>query len=75
MIAHMNADHGDAMRDYCRLYGVDPGDTQPRMSAVDADGADLMLGKRLLRIRFDTPATTSDAVRKALVDLARRGRT
>lgn len=74
MIAHMNADHADAMRDYCRLYGIDPGDAQPRMSAIDGDGCDLMLGKRLLRIGFDTPATTADAVRKALVDLARRAR-
>lgn len=74
MVAHMNADHADAMRDYCRLYGIDPGSAQPRMSAIDADGCDLMLDRRLLRIGFEAPATTPDAVRKALVDLARRAR-
>ncbi|MFC4251656.1 HugZ family protein [Sinimarinibacterium flocculans] len=74
MVAHMNADHADAMRDYCRLYGIDPGSARPRMSAIDADGCDLMLDKHLLRIGFEAPATTPDAVRKALVDLARRAR-
>lgn len=74
MIAHMNADHVDAMRDYCRHFGVDPGDTVPRLTAVDGEGFDLMLGKRLLRIDFDTPVATAADVRAAMVALARRAR-
>jgi putative heme iron utilization protein len=74
MINHMNADHVDAMRDYCRLFGVAPGKDAPRMSGVDADGFDLMLDKRLLRIDFDTPVSTGGEVRAAMVELARRAR-
>lgn len=74
MIAHMNADHVDAMRDYCRLQGVDPGASVPRLAAVDGEGFDLMLDKRLLRIDFDTPVATAAEVRAAMVALARRAR-
>ncbi len=74
MVSHMNNDHADAIRDYCRLYGESVGDEGVRMSAVDSDGFDLMLGKRLLRIDFETPVSRADEVRKALVDLARRAR-
>ena len=75
MIEHMNADHVDAMRDYCRLFGFDPGATVPRMSAVDGEGFDLMLDKRLLRIDFETPVASTGEVRAAMVALARRART
>ncbi len=74
MIAHMNGDHVDAMRDYCRLHGVDAGDAAPRMAAIDSEGFDLMLEKRLLRIPFDAPVKTAEEVRKAMVALARRAR-
>lgn len=75
MIAHMNADHIDAMRDYCRMADVDPGSSTPRMSAIDAEGFDLMLDKTLLRIAFETPVSTADEVRKAMVAMVRRART
>lgn len=74
MIDHMNADHLDAMRDYCRLYGVDPGDQAPRMSAIDGEGFDLMIGKRLLRIPFDQALRTATEVRQAMVALVKRAR-
>ncbi len=74
MIAHMNADHVDAMRDYCRMAGVEIGNTQPRMSAIDAEGFDLMLGKALLRIPFEAPVRTPDEVRKAMVAMVRQAR-
>ncbi len=75
MIEHMNADHVPAMTDYCRLYGLDPAGQTPRLSAIDSEGFDLMLGKRLLRIAFDAPAATPAAVRATMVALARRART
>jgi len=75
MIAHMNADHGDALRNYCRLYGVEPGEATPRLAGIDGEGFDLMLGSRLLRIDFETPVATAEEVRAAMVALARRAQT
>lgn len=74
MIAHMNADHADAMVGYCRLLGVEPKGAKPFLAGVDAEGFDLMLGKRLLRIGFDTPVSSPEDVRKAAVALAQRAR-
>ncbi|MDT0498702.1 DUF2470 domain-containing protein [Algiphilus sp. W345] len=74
MIRHMNADHVEAMRDYCGLAGVDCGNESPRMSGVDANGFELFIGKRMLRFDFETPASTPVEVRQALVALAKRAR-
>ncbi|HEY1076800.1 MAG TPA: DUF2470 domain-containing protein [Fontimonas sp.] len=74
MIAHMNADHVDAMRDYCRMAGIDAGNVTPRMSAIDAEGFDLMLDKSLLRIPFEAEVGSADEVRKAMVAMVRRAR-
>jgi heme iron utilization protein len=74
MVAHMNADHADAVRDYCRLQGVATDGQAPQLSAIDAEGFDVMLDKRLLRIDFDTPVAAPGDVRKAMVELARRAR-
>jgi putative heme iron utilization protein len=74
MIDHMNRDHADAMRDYCKLFDITLGDDAPRMSAIDSSGFDLMLGHRLARIAFDTPALTPIDVRKAMVALVQRAR-
>jgi len=74
MVAHMNADHADAMQDYCRMAGVEIGNTQPRMSAIDADGFDLILGQSLLRIAFASAVSTPDEVRKAMVAMLRQAR-
>jgi heme iron utilization protein len=74
MIRHMNEDHVEAMRDYCRLAGVECADEAPRMSGVDANGFELFIGKRMLRFDFETPAATPIEVRQALVALAKRAR-
>jgi putative heme iron utilization protein len=74
MVAHMNADHVDAMRDYCRVAGVEIGNRQPRMSAIDADGFDLMLDRSLLRIPFEAAVSSADEVRKAMVAMLRKAR-
>jgi hypothetical protein len=73
IVAHMNQEHRDAMRDYCRfVHGVDC--PAPEMAGVDCDGFDLRAGDRLLRFAFDTPAGSAGEVRNALVALARRAR-
>lgn len=75
MAAHMNADHVEAMRDYCRLHGFALAeDEQPQIAGIDAEGFELRVGKRLLRIGFETPVETANEVRMALVALAKRAR-
>lgn len=74
MIAHMNDDHVDAMRDFCRMAGVRLGEDAPQMSGIDPEGCDVRLGKRLLRFDFDVPALDSKAVRMAMVALTQRAR-
>ncbi len=62
------------MRDYCRLFGVDPQALSPRMSGIDAERFDLMLGKRLVRIPLETPVASASEVRQTIVALAQRAR-
>lgn len=72
-VAHMNDDHAEAIELYAtKLLGGEDGAW--RLSGVDPDGADLMLGDRALRLPFDEPVTTPDALRKTLVALAGRAR-
>lgn len=72
MIHHMNADHVDTMRHYCRQAGVEPSaETPPAMAGVDGFGFHLLLGARLLRFEFDAAVSTPMAVRQALVKLAK----
>lgn len=75
MVQHMNDDHVDALRDYCRLYNFRCEDRDtPRVTGIDAEGFELRVGKRLLRIDFDRPAETAKDVRMAMVALAQRAR-
>lgn len=74
MIEHMNRDHADAMRAYCKLFDIEIGSQTPRMSAIDGEGFDLMLGPRLARIAFEAPVATTTDVRKAMVALVQRAR-
>ncbi|MGE5147679.1 MAG: HugZ family protein [Candidatus Eiseniibacteriota bacterium] len=73
IIAHMNADHGDAIDLYVqKLLG---GSGQGwRMTGIDPEGCDFRLGGKVARLDF--PARIKDAagVRAALVELARRAR-
>lgn len=72
-IAHMNADHADAVRLYASaLLGARDGAW--RISGLDPDGCDLTLGDKALRLPFDEPVTDPDALRKTLVALAGRAR-
>lgn len=72
-VEHMNDDHADAIGLYAtNLLGGEEGAW--RLSGVDPDGADLMLGDKALRLPFDEPVTTPEALRKVLVALAGRAR-
>ena len=75
MVAHMNEDHVDAMRDYLRpVLGPAVDDLLPSLAGVDAGGIHLRAGRRVHRIPFQAPVASAREVRAALVELARRVR-
>jgi putative heme iron utilization protein len=72
-VAHMNADHTDAIE----LYAVDLlGEAEGpwRISGLDPEGADLIFGDRTARLMFKERVTSSGALRQALVALAKEAR-
>jgi len=74
IIAHMNKDHADTLRAYCRfVHHIDAGDA--RMIGIDQDGFDVRIESRVLRFDFDQPVTSPEQARVALIELARRSRT
>lgn len=69
ILAHMNADHVDNLRAYCRhTHGVDPFSAE--MIGIDPDGFDVRTDTRVLRFDFDAPVTDALRAREALVALA-----
>jgi len=72
-VAHMNEDHGDAIRLYATaLLGARDGAW--RLTGIDPDGCDLALGDKVLRLPFDEPITRPGEMRTALVGLAAKAR-
>lgn len=72
-IAHMNADHADAISLYARHYGK-AGAGAWAMTGIDPDGIDLALGDKVLRIAFPQPLSEAGEMRKALVAMAQECR-
>jgi putative heme iron utilization protein len=72
ILAHMNADHGDAVQGYAALSGEEPGDWV--MTGIDPEGLDLRAGGRIARLGFDSPVSDPDGARTALAALAKRAR-
>ena len=51
VLEHMNADHRDALREYCRAtHAIDPQEVE--MIGVDCDGFDVRADGSLLRLPF-----------------------
>ena len=78
IIAHMNADHADAMILLARRYaGIEA--TEAAMTAVDRLGFHLRLrtadGMKGIRINYPSEVRTSHDARKALVEMVRRAKT
>jgi len=68
IVSHMNEDHADAIELYAtRLLGAAPGAW--RMTGLDPEGCDLVLGARALRLNFAVRVTSADAARAELVRL------
>ena len=73
IIAHMNADHADSLRDYCRhVHGMEP--RLAEMVGIDTDGFDVRADDRLLRFYFDQPILDAGSARTALVALSKASR-
>ncbi len=68
-IAHMNADHAEAVRLYATKL-LDADDGSWRLIGLDPEGADLALGDATLRLPFPERVIRVDQLRKVLVDLA-----
>lgn len=72
-IAHMNADHADAVVLYARAFcDAEPGPW--RIAGLDPEGLDLVLGDRVERLWFDAPLATAGELRPLLVRLAGEAR-
>jgi putative heme iron utilization protein len=73
ILAHMNADHADAVQLYAtRLLDLPAGDW--KMTGIDAEGFDLRCGGETARLAFDTALSGPSEARAALVALAAKAR-
>jgi putative heme iron utilization protein len=73
IIAHMNADHADAVVLYAtQLAGCTAGDW--RMSGIDPDGFDLLHRNKAARVDFPHRVCTPEEARTALVRLVQEAR-
>jgi putative heme iron utilization protein len=72
-VAHMNADHADALRSYAtKLCGMPDGAW--RATGLDPDGIDLRAGPLRARLAFPEKVQTPGALRAVLVKLAEEAR-
>ncbi|MGY6706952.1 MAG: HugZ family pyridoxamine 5'-phosphate oxidase [Rhizobiaceae bacterium] len=72
-VAHMNADHGDAIALYARHFGKANGGAWT-LTGIDPDGFDLALGEKVLRIGFPSALKDAGEMRGALVAMAAESR-
>ena len=73
IVAHMNADHADAIQLYAgRLLGLPAGEW--RMTGIDAEGLDLRHAGRVARLAFDAPIGDAAEARKVLIALVAKAR-
>lgn len=68
-VAHMNADHADAVDRYAESLGAEGRGW--RLASLDPEGLDLVLGDQMARLWFDAPLPSAAALRPVLIDLAR----
>jgi len=73
IVEHMNADHAENLKGYCRhLLRQTPDEAS--MIGIDCDGFDLRVDGSLARIDFPKPVLNAGEAREALVSMARRAR-
>lgn len=78
IVRHMNEDHAEALVRACRAFTRAKGASVVRMTGIDQYGFDLAVGmpsgERPARIAFESPVTTLDEARKAMVRIAKEAR-
>jgi len=78
VIAHMNADHADAMVLYCKAFSKATDITAATMTGVDRYGFDMsaktLEGPRPVRVAFPEPVRTPEEVRATLVAMVKDAR-
>ncbi len=67
-VLHMNADHRDALVQYCRALGIE--ETEPRLLGIDPEGCDVQTRVRRLRIRFESAVRDVPGLRAAFIRLS-----
>jgi heme oxygenase (biliverdin-IX-beta and delta-forming) len=70
ILAHMNQDHAQNLRDYCRRY-QDRNVKNAEMIGIDCDGFDVRADGELLRFDFETRVLDALQARAALVKMAK----
>jgi putative heme iron utilization protein len=78
VIAHMNADHADALVLYCKAFSKATEITSASMTGVDRYGFDMSAmtpqGPRPVRLAFARPVSTPEDVRAALISMVKDAR-
>ncbi len=73
ILAHMNADHADTLRAFCRhFHDVDT--DLATMIGIDPDGFDVRADARVLRFEFSASVLDAQGARAALVEMAQQCR-
>lgn len=75
IVAHMNADHCDALAAIAAAAGRPAAESEWVMTGIDPEGFDLRRDAARLRIDFPAPVADAAAARAALVAATRRART
>ena len=70
VIAHMNSDHQDTMRNYCQHFHQ-CAVLDVEMLGIDLDGFDVRADGKVLRFDFAQPVIDAQQARTALVEMAR----
>jgi len=70
VIDHMNADHQEALRNYCQHFHQVAA-MEVEMMGIDTDGFDLRVESRVLRLDFEQPVTDALQARSVLVEMAK----
>ena len=74
ILDHMNADHADTLRAYCRqVHGLET--PQATMIGIDPDGFDVRAKAQILRFDFDVAVMDAQQARRALIELAAAAKT
>jgi putative heme iron utilization protein len=74
ILDHMNADHADTLRAYCRqVHGLET--PQTTMIGIDPDGFDVRAKTQILRFDFDVAVMDAQQARRALIELATAAKT